>query len=344
MKIALTADPFLSIPPRYYGGIERIVDMLIHGLMKRGHQITLFANKSSRVPCKLVAYPEKSSISLYDSIRNMLLVTRTVIKGQYDIIHSYSRLAYLLPLLPINIPKIMTYQRHISSRSVILGNLLSRGRIHFTAVSKHMIKSVEMHGHWHVVYNGVPLTRYYFNPSVASDAPLVFLGRIEHIKGTHLAIEIAKRSGRRLIIAGNIEAEHQDYFNREIKPHLKDEHIRYIGHVDDEQKNQLLGQALALLMPILWEEPFGIVMAEALACGTPIIALKRGSVPEVIEENMSGFICQSLEEMVQAVKKIQSINRKKCRQIAERLYSDHSCVDAYETLYKKIISESHSAQ
>src|SRR5262249_19473454 len=150
---------------------------------------------------------------------------------------------------------------------------------------------------------------YVFQPVVDQNAPLVFLGRIEKIKGTHLAIEIAKRSGSALIIAGNVTAEKQEWFDKEVAPHIDGSQIRYIGPVDDHQKSALLGAARALLMPILWDEPFGIVMVEALACGTPVLALARGAAREVLEDGVNGFVRRDVDGLLAAVSQIGRIDR-----------------------------------
>lgn len=337
LKIAITADPELPVPPKLYGGIERVIDMLIRGLVARSHEVTLFGHPDSDVPCRLVPYAGGSSLSRSDTLRNMLIISRTVIGGGYDVVHSFGRIAYLLPLLPLSIPKLMTYQREVTPRSVKWGHRLSRGTLHFSAISKWMMQDTQHLANWHLVYNGVPMNVYDFAPTVADDAPLVFLGRIEYIKGTHLAIEIAQRTGRRLVIAGNIPREYQAYFNEQVKPHLDGERITYVGPVDDQQKNVLLGSAAAFLMPILWEEPFGIVMAEALACGTPVLGLRRGAVPEVVEDGVSGYVRDDVDGLVAAVGRIGELDRSNSRDRAERMFSDHAIVEAYVDVYRQLL-------
>jgi glycosyltransferase involved in cell wall biosynthesis len=181
----------------------------------------------------------------------------------------------------------------------------------------------------------VPVDRFDFEPAVPDDAPLVFLGRIAPIKGTHHAIAVAEKSGRDLVIAGNVpdDPQEQVYFKKQIEPHIDGDQIQYVGPVDDEEKNKLLGQSAAFLMPIEWEEPFGIVMAEALACGTPVIGTRRGSVPEIVTDGETGFICDSVGEMVRAVARIDTLNREACRQRCEAHFSAEAIVDGYEQLY-----------
>jgi glycosyltransferase involved in cell wall biosynthesis len=190
-------------------------------------------------------------------------------------------------------------------------------------------------GSWTTIPNGVDLNAYTFVPEVLPDAPLVFLGRIERIKGAHHAIEIAKAAGRRLVIAGNIVRSGPDgsYFDEEIAPGIDGDRVRYVGSVDDRQKNELLGRAAALLMPIEWEEPFGIVMIESMACGTPVIAFARGSVPEVVRQGRNGFICSNVREAVIAVGELGRVKRAEVRRDAEERFSTWIIVSAYEALY-----------
>jgi glycosyltransferase involved in cell wall biosynthesis len=340
LRIAITVDPDIPVPPKHYGGIERIVHLLACGLTERAHDVTLFADRDSRVPCRLIPYPKKTGNSASNLIRNAARITFEARKGHFDLIHSFGRLAYLTTLLPFRIPKLMSYQRCITPRSVIWSTRLARGSLHFTACSRQMTTPVRDLASWHVVYNGVPLERYQFQPVVAADAPLVFLGRIEYIKGAHLAVEVAKRSGRKLVVAGNVPEgrKHAEYFDGEIKPHLDGERISYIGPVDDSQKNALLGGAAALLMPVLWDEPFGIVMAESLACGTPVVGLRRGAVPEVVEHGVSGFVCEGIDELTAAVARIGEIDRHACRRAMEDRFSGRAMVNGYLSIYQSVLA------
>jgi glycosyltransferase involved in cell wall biosynthesis len=338
LRIALTADPELPVPPIHYGGIERIVDMLAHGLVSRGHQVTLFANSDSATAGSLVPWPGRSSRSANDTARNAATLARHVYGKRFDFVHSFSRIAYLAPLLPLPICKLMTYQRQIRRQSVRLGHSLSRGTLWFSAISRWMMRDVEQIGTWRVVFNGVRLATYEYRAHIRPGAPLVFLGRVEEIKGAHLAIEIAKRAGVPLVIAGNVPPEHQSWFERTIVPHLDGERVTYVGSVDDPQKNKLLGGALALLMPILWEEPFGIVMAEAMACGTPVLGLARGAVPEVIHHGITGFISNDVDGLVGAVPRLREIDRAACRARVERLYSDAAVTNAYVEVYREMLA------
>jgi glycosyltransferase involved in cell wall biosynthesis len=339
LRIAITVDPEIPVPPRLYGGIERIVDMVVRGLVQRGHDVTLFANPESRVSCRLLPYSRSRSQSKVDTVTNMWHVSNAIWRGHFDMVHSFARLAYLIPLLPLRIPKIMSYQRAVTPRTVRFGNLLSRGTLSFTACAAHLIRPWQYESNFHVVYNGVQLEIYQCTGRIEADAPLIYLGRVEEIKGVHLAIEVAQKSARRLIIAGNVPpaVHHRRYFTERIQPHVDGKTVEYVGAVDDAAKNQLLGKSAALLMPLLWEEPFGIVMAEALACGTPVIGLRRGSLPEIVQHGVNGFICDSVDQMVSAVRRLAEIDRRHCRRIAEDKFSDRVIVDCYERLYRELV-------
>lgn len=337
LKIALTADPMIPVPPLHYGGIERIIDMLIKGLMERGHEVTLFAHEDSRVACELISYKGKDPRSKWDTLRNMQQVS-SILGSGYDLVHSFGRLAYLTPLMPTSLPKIMSYQREPSITMVKRAMRLSRkGTMHFTGCSSYIADQVKPFAPAYAIPNGVPIDQYTFQPEVAEDAPLVFLGRVEYIKGAHLAIEVAQKTGRKLLIAGNVpeDDKSKEYFETMIRPHLSQQ-IEYVGPVNDEQKNELLGKAYAFLMPILWNEPFGIVMAEALACGTPVIGMDRGSVPEVVEEGVNGYRCKTVDNMVAAVDKVKNLLRQKSRKVVEERFSDRAIVSQYEELYLKL--------
>lgn len=338
LRIALTADPELPVPPVLYGGIERIVDMLARGLVARGHEVTVFAHADSATAGRLIRWPGRASRSALDSSCNAATLARHVLAKRFDLVHSFSRVGYLAPILPLPIPKLMTYQRQINPRSVRLGETLSRGTLWFSAISRWMMRDVEKIGTWRLVFNGVPLATYEYRRDPGLGAPLVFLGRVEEIKGIHLAIEIARQAGMALVIAGNVPPEHYSWFETNVLPHVDGERVTYVGPVNDAQKNELLGRARALLMPILWDEPFGIVMAEAMACGTPVLGLARGAVPEVIEHGVTGFVSEDVDGLVGAVAQLDEIDRAACRVRVERLFSDAAVTEAYLAVYRDMLA------
>jgi glycosyltransferase involved in cell wall biosynthesis len=233
----------------------------------------------------------------------------------------------------------MSYQRPVTRRAVKLGNAIGGSSLQFTAVSHWMMQSVSGIGRWHMVPNGIRLADYPLVSSSRPEAPLVFLGRVEAIKGPHLAIEVALRTGLPLVIAGNVPHEHQSWFDAFISPHLG-RSITYMGPIDDVQKAQLLGSARALLMPILWDEPFGIVMAEAMACGTPVLGFDRGAVSEVVEHGVSGFVVKDLDALVMSVGRLGELDRSEVRRRVEVHYSEVAVVDGYLEVYRQMIQAS----
>jgi glycosyltransferase involved in cell wall biosynthesis len=337
MNILLTVDPEIPLPCTGYGGIERMVYMLVEQYLAKGHEVTLCANAGSTVPCRLVGWKGKRSQDKWDIIRNTTQLTSVVFNGKFDVVHSFSRLAYIAPLLRSSVPKIMSYQREPTiSQPLKAFKLAKKGSLIFTGCSDYITSQLSAVAEAYTVYNGAPMHVYQPTQKVAANAPLVFLGRVEPIKGPHIAIEVAQRTNKRLIIAGMVSSAYQGYFDEHIKPFLN-ERITFIGSVNDHEKNDLLGSALAFLMPIEWDEPFGIVMVEAMACGTPVLAFKRGSVPEVVEDGITGFICKNAEEMAEQVMNVHQLDRLKIRHAAETKFSDDEISNNYLQLYKKMI-------
>ncbi|RZK12491.1 MAG: glycosyltransferase family 4 protein [Flavobacterium sp.] len=312
--------------------------MLIQQYSIKGHEVTLCAHKESKVNCNHVGWKGTRSQNKKDIVKNTLQLTHLIFSNKFDLVHSFSRLAYMLAILPTSIPKVMSYQREPTLSQVKKAqSLAKKGSLIFTGCSNYISDQVKSVAESYTIYNGTPMHLYNATKSIADDAPLVFLGRIEPIKGTHIAIEVAKKANRRLIIAGNIPPEYQQYYNEEIAPFLCDK-IEYIGPVNDSQKNEILGKSLALLMPICWNEPFGIVMAEAMACGTPVLGFGRGSVPEVVFDGVTGFISKDATEMVEHVSLCKTLDRKRVRIVAEERFSDWIISDQYLDLYKKMLS------
>ena len=342
MRIVLTADPELPVPPKLYGGIERIIALLVKEFLALGHEVGLVANPdSTSKPTKFFSWPGRSSCS--KSWENAMALRAAVKSFEPDVIHSFSRLLWLLPLVLDTHPKIMSYQREPTGRTVCLSNHLHRGRLRFTGCSEYLCRNGRQRGggEWTVVPNAVDLESYTFQPQVAADAPLVFLSRIEAIKGCHKAIEIAKRTRRRLSIAGNHadEGENGGYWRERILPEIGRNGIEYVGEVNDEEKDELLGQAAALLVPIEWNEPFGIVFIEALACGTPVISCPLGALPEIVRDGTDGFLINSIEEGCLAAEKLSSLDRAQCRERAETNFSGSVIARQYLTLYQRLANQ-----
>lgn len=342
LRILITADPELPVPPRLYGGIERVIALLAEGLVNRGHDVCVVAHRDSTVRARLVRYPRAGSGLIGRSL-NAAVIAATAVRWRPDVIHSFGRLSSLAGTFPLSVPKVMSYQRPITPRSVRLGQRLAGGRVTFTACSDQMIASVRSMAAWRVIYNAVNVDAYVGAFRVSADAPLVFLGRIEPIKGPDVAIEVARRAGRRLVLAGNVPADHRDFFAQFVQPYLDGERVKYLGPVDDLAKNRLLGDAAALLMPVQWDEPFGIVMAEALACGTPVVGFRRGAVPEVVASGSTGYVCDDVEGMIAAIGQLATIDRRACREDAEQRFSQSVLVGSYEALYRELAEPAPAA-
>jgi glycosyltransferase involved in cell wall biosynthesis len=341
LRVLISVDPELPVPPRAYGGVERIADGLVKGLRQRGHEVALVAHRDSTSAVDAF-YPWRGlrSQSSVDSLHNMQLLRRAVTSFKPDIMHSFSRLLYMLPFMRSGLQKIMSYGREPTPRTVCLGAVTGGDALTFTGCSEYISRRGKRGGgNWRTIYNFVDTDAYNFESSVSDSAPLVFLSRLERIKGVHTAIAVARRTGRRLIIAGNHadSGPERDYWAHEIAPQLGGA-IEYVGPVDDRQKNDLLGKAAALIVPIEWNEPFGLVFAEALACGTPVISCPRGALPEIVRPGIEGFLVNSVDEACEAVGHIGTIDRSACRKRAEECFSASVVSAQYEQLYQDRIA------
>jgi glycosyltransferase involved in cell wall biosynthesis len=230
----------------------------------------------------------------------------------------------------------MTYGRKINATNINFIDKLPSKNLVFTACSNHCINAGNASGAWQTVYNAIDFSKYQLQCHVEPDAPLMFLGRLDRVKGVQNAIDTVKRTGQKLIIAGNIPetTDNLQYYKTHLEPQFDGERIQYIGPVNDAMKNHYLGKAKALLFPIEWDEPFGLVMIEAMACGTPVIGYRRGSVPEVIENNITGFIAENREDMINSISKIESLSREACREAAISRFNVNIIANQYLNLFQ----------
>jgi len=324
VKILISTDPEIPVPPTLYGGAERVAYGLLKGLKELGHEVILLANKDSIAPeaDKIISWKRESSIGIRNIIGNAYQLLQVIKKEQPDVIHCYSRILYLYPSW-IFTKKIFfkRYGRFISPKSTALANKIIGKRIVYTANATHMIKHLPMQSKWHIIHNMVDTSRFTDNPSTKKEY-LFFLGRIEHIKGTKEAIEAALATKEKLIIAGNVPSEHQEYFNQYVKPYLNHPLIHYVGAVNDDQKIKYLQGAKAMLLPLnLAVEAFPNTMIESLACGTPVIGFNISAVPEAITNGLNGFVVNNVKEMSEAISKIKEIDRTQVRQDAINRFS-----------------------
>ncbi|MBE9158411.1 glycosyltransferase family 4 protein [Nodosilinea sp. LEGE 06152] len=334
MRLLVIADPHIPIPPHCYGGTERIIHLLCQGLQNRGHIIDLIAGAGSRSygghlkihQAPTLAYASRASRKLWFQY---LCATSL---SNVDIILNFGRIDYLELLLKTSKPLVCRFANPIHQTEIdFLVSRRNRKQLNLVGISQAQIAHLKFERGFHVVYNGVELERFQFlGDSKKSPPYLLFLGRLTQNKGVDVAIAVAQAAGVVLKIAGNIPNNLSDrqFFEAAIQPHLG-YGCEWVGPVDDEQKNELLGNALALLFPIQWDEPFGIVMIESLACGTPIIATRRASTPEVIDHGKTGFLCESVNTMVEAVKQVHILDRWTCRHTAETRFSADVMVEQY---------------
>jgi len=338
MKVLLIMDPGIPVPPKLYGGHERLVYLFAEEYLRLGHEVTLLAGPDSYCGGHTVTFGE-NDLDRSKAARNreMVFVWKYLYRNHdaFDLVHNFGRLIYLLPVLNRRIRKIMTYGRPVAVKGIKVFNKLPNRNLIFTACSNYCVSTGNVAGTWKTVYNTIDFAQYELNKHTDSDAPLIFLGRLDRIKGAHTAINVAKATGKKLWIAGNIShtADNQAYFKNEIEPLIDGEQVKYLGALNDAQKNSYLQQAQALLFPIEWDEPFGIVMIEAMACGTPVIAFKRGSVPEVVEEGTSGFIVTNEQQMIEKVVLLNTINRAKCRETAQKRFDVSVIARQYLNLF-----------
>jgi glycosyltransferase involved in cell wall biosynthesis len=325
MRILLIMDPGIPVPPVHYGGHERLVYLFAEEYKRLGHDVTLLAGPESHCSGKIVTFGINDlSRSFVQRFKEMLFAWKYLWQNRnsFDLIHNFGRLAYLLPVLNRPVKKLMTYGRPVTQKGIKMVNALPNRNLVFTACSNYCVSTGNVAGKWETVYNAIDFSNYQLNEIADDNAPLMFLGRLDKVKGLHTAIKAAKATGNQLIIGGNIShtSDNYNYYKTEIEPQIDNEQIKYLGPLNDAEKSKYLGSAKALLFPIEWDEPFGIVMIEAMACGTPVIAFNRGSVPEIVENGVTGFSVNNFAEMTEALKNILLIDRDRCREQAKQRF------------------------
>lgn len=339
MRILVIADPHVPVPPQHYGGTERVCHMMCQGLAASGHTVDLIAGAGSqRYGGRLHVHTAPSRRYVSRALRKIWFQTISLRAGHHaDLIVTFGRPDYLWALYRTRKPIVVQFGNPLDQAQIDQILAHRRHRLQFVGVSRDHVSGLVPTQLFNVIYNAVETERFKCR-LVADDPPYVaFLGRLTENKGVHLAIAAARQSGIRLKIAGNVsqtESGAQVYYADRVKPEL-DQQIEYIGPVDDAAKGQLLGGAAALLFPIQWREPFGIVMAEALACGCPVIAWRNGSVPEIVRHGETGYIVDSVDDMAAAIRRIGEIDRAACRRDAEERFSPQVLVDGYLSVIEK---------
>ena len=358
MKIAHIAPPWLSIPPKNYGGTEIVIYNLVEEQVARGQDVTLFAPGNTRTSAKLVSFFPKPLVeegvpwqghlkAYYHLYKSVEYIKR----HKFDIVHTHlssSSDMYIFPLVaPLITPHVTTLH----------------SRFPFDRVQSWTGKADELYMEWApllpmvaisesareevpydlnfvgVVHHGLPMQQFLPTAKKRGDF-FVWLGRFVEDKGTHLAIEAAKRAGVKIVLAGTIDRHQQDsvnYFNTVIKPQIDNDQVKYIGPVNMKQKISLFSRARGFLNPIEWEEPFGMVMIEAMALGCPVISFTRGAAPELIAHRKTGFLVKNVDEMVRFIPRIDEIDREATRQYVERNFSVRVMANKYMKIYNQVI-------
>jgi len=338
MKIAQVAPLYESVPPTGYGGTERVVSWLTEELVRMGHEVTLFASGDSRTTARLIAgcpTSLRTTPGCQDFLAHHIVMLDKVRKrrGEFDVIHFHTdylhfplcrewRMNHLTTLHGrLDLPDLGPLYREFSELPVV-------------SISERQQEPLPYANWIGNVYHGLPpnLLRFHRGPGKY----LAFIGRISPEKRPDRAIAIATAAGMKLRIAAKVDAADRAYFESTIKPLLSQPNVEFIGEIGDEQKADFLGNAVACLAPIDWPEPFGLNMIEAMACGTPTIAFRRGSVPEIIQDGVSGLIVESVEEAVAAVERAKSISREACRNVFEERFTARRMANDYLRLYKLI--------
>lgn len=352
MKIALLSTPWIAIPPKGYGGIELVVANLAEGLVKRGHDVTVFATGDSKTPAKCAYYYKQAlgnNLVLKQNLYNILLHTDAFIqhatKEKYDILHNHVGQSAFFFFDFLKVPFVHTlhgaYYKNLHATS---GNLeqkrltMERFKYHpFISISDNQRISLPELNYVKTIYNGILPER--FKCVMKPQDYIAWIGRVTPNKGLDIAIRIAQKAHVKLKISAFIDQGDEAYVEKTIRPLLTGPYVEFMGEITDfEAKTAFLGNAKAVLFPIQWHEPFGLVMIESMASGTPVIAFNKGSVPEVIEQGKTGFIVETEEEMLASLSQVDTIDREYCHRYATEHFSVDTMVDAYLEAYAQVIS------
>jgi glycosyltransferase involved in cell wall biosynthesis len=345
MRIAQIAPLAESVPPKLYGGTERVVAWLVEELVELGHKVTLFASGDSRTKAELVPVcpralrlgkprpdPMAAQTALLEAVAQRA--------DEFDVIHAHIDWLHLPIVHRTGVPFLTTLHGRLD-----LPGLSEMIRVFPTApyvsISDNQRVPLAAARWLGTVHNGMP--KSLLKPSFRPGQYLAFLGRLTHEKGAHVAIRIAQTTGMPLRIAAKVPRDHRSYFKEHLEPLIDGKQIQLVGEVDDRRKQGFLDGAAALLFPIDWPEPFGLVMIEAMACGTPVIAFRAGSVPEVIDDGVTGFIVDSEEEAVRAVGLFGKLNRREIRRTFERRFTARRMADDYVDIYRQLADGFDSA-
>jgi glycosyltransferase involved in cell wall biosynthesis len=343
MRVAQIAPLYESVPPRYYGGTERVVAHLSNALVQRGHDVVLFASGDSEtladlVPCRAKALRLDENKLSWDLPAHLSMLAKVRERAdEFDILHFHLD-CYHMPLFANIADRTVTTLHGRQDIRDLWDLYRTYPRFPLVSISESQRAPVP-HLRWvGTIHHGYPLSQYAFSPEPKGDY-LAFLGRIAPEKGVDRAIAIATLARMPLRIAAKIDFADRGYFHDQIAPLIGKPYAEYIGEIGEDAKAAFLGNALALVFPIDWPEPFGLVMIEAMACGTPVIAFNRGSVPEIIQDGVTGFVVDSVEEAAEAAKLAVTLDRTRIRAIFEQRFSAHVMAQAYEAAYRRVLTD-----
>jgi glycosyltransferase involved in cell wall biosynthesis len=339
MRIAQVAPLIESVPPKHYGGTERIVSYLTEELVRAGHDVTLFASGDSVTSAELVpvcrrSFRQNKRAKDYLSLEVLLMDHVMQRASEFDVIHFHTGCLHYLISRHLTVPHVTTLHGRLDTPELL--RLYERFRDMPMISISNAQRTPWPCANWQsTIYHGLPKDLFRSHPEPGSY--LAFLGRASPEKRVDRAIEIAKRVGMPLKIAAKVDRADRRYFKNEIEPLLNDPHIEWHGEISDKDKGEFLGNAYALLFPIDWPEPFGLVMIESMACGTPVIAYDCGSVPEVMEDGVTGFIVRDLDDAVKGVNRIRDLSRSRCREVFERRFAAERMASDYVDIYMRLI-------
>jgi glycosyltransferase involved in cell wall biosynthesis len=338
MRIALVAPPFISVPPHRYGGTELFIAQLALGLHRRGHEVIVYANGESRMPCQVRwLYPHGDWPITSDPGSSLKDLNHTAwaihdARGRVDLLHLNNAPGLALTRF-VSTP--IVYTLHHDNQPALTDFYRQHPDVTYVTISRFQ-RTHESTPRTTTIHHGLDLDLYRL---VEHKQPyLAFLGRMAPAKAPHLAIEAARKAGMPIKLAGEIQPLFRDYWETQVKPLVDGRFAEYVGEADLSAKQELLGHATALLFPIQWDEPFGLVMIEAMACGTPVLALAGGSVAEIVEDGVSGWVCRDTDDMARRAGG-PAIPAARCRNHVARYFSLDRMVEGYERLYRSILDQ-----
>jgi glycosyltransferase involved in cell wall biosynthesis len=341
LRIAQLAPTYERVPPLTYGGTELVVHLVTEELVRRGHDVTLFASGDSATTARLRSLTPRAfrygdtSDGLrhaeYVQLANVQACFLAAAEGAFDVVHNHAGIEGLVLAAQSRTPVLTTNHNPFVPHTQPIWDAYPWAH---HAISEFSAATFPSRGALPPIHHGIDVASFPFGDE--PEGYLLFLGRFTPEKGADRAIEAARAAGKRLLLAGKLDGIDGDHFRAAIEPAIDGDLVRYVGEADASGKRQLLAGADALLFPIDWDEPFGLVMIEALACGTPVIGFRRASVPEIVDDGLTGFVVENVTAMAEAIGRLGTIDRRACRRSAERRFSVERMVDDYERAYGRI--------